>query len=831
MRAFLSHSSTDKNFVGEVAALLGRAKVVYDEFEFSTGDEFFEAITVGLERSGVFVLFASKESLSRYWVGVEIDKARAAVAAKMLARSICYIIDDEVDISAIPSWMRGELATRQTNPRLVALDIRRVLNRELEKRRPHLFLGRNEAMESALDLITSDSRPLITYGLKGIGRRTLLGEVGRNSLSYSKNIKIEIRSGDELPELYLYIQSYMGLISRGAENDFISEARNIDLHELVSQIVIALASICQSGTYPILIDYGALTGDDGRLISGFQLLFSVLSEDVSVDLGIASARRVRSSDGVPLPGLRVTELDVASTQRLIRLLASHERLQLTRDQAESLSRYVAGYPPAANFAIQEAKIYGVAHVVENQRTLVEFNERAFLSSLVNSKKISPTMQSILQTLSAFSPLPREVLVECMRGDLGDSFDESLTALIDLAFVVPKGAHYRITAPIRDAAYRRLNGLRVDASRIVELLEAYLAENDDDDARLELGETLFRAATLSGKASAGAVSLARDLIEITTQSYYDQNYDRVLEIGQRAIDARPNNVDVRRVVAQALVRREHFAQAEEHIAHVTALGALKEAFYIRGFLERTRRDYDAAIAAYKRSIEYGRRGVAVHRELATCYFHLDLLDDAKREIRLAEQADSHNVYVLDLKCTIAMRSGDEEGVRNALELLSRLDAGSFYPHRRSTYELSHGNIEDALKYARIATDTENRPVFETVANLANCQIEAGLIPDAADTLLELDQKFSSIRRDTRLGLHCKLELRRGDARTAEIFWSQITNKDIPVHRALRLNTLKLINAERDLTEVEVAEFESLSEILDESRAKKLLLSAGALSSRD
>jgi tetratricopeptide (TPR) repeat protein len=560
-------------------------------------------------------------------------------------------------------------------------------------------------------------------------------------------------------------------------------------------------------------------------------LFSALGEDISVDLGIASTRRIRSSDGAPLPGLRIAELDATSTQRLIRLLATHERIQLTREQAESLSRYVAGYPPAANFAIQEAKVYGVAHVVENQRTLVEFNERAFLSSLISNKKISPTMQSILQALSAFSPLPREVLVELVEDASDDSFDDALSALIDFVFVVPSGTHYRITAPIRDAAYRRLNGLRVDASRIVQLLESFLAENDDDDARLELGETLFRAATLSGKVSAGAVNLARDLIEITTQSYYDQNYDRVLEIGQRAIDARPNNVDVRRVVAQALIRREHFSQAEEHIAHVTALGALKEAFYIRGFLERNRRDYQAAIAAYKRSIEYGRRGVAVHRELATCYFHLDLLEDAKREVRLAEQADSHNVYVLDLKCTIAMRSGDEEGVRRALDLLSRLDAGSFYPHRRSTYELSHGNIEDALKYARIATDNENRPVFETIANLANCQIEAGLISDAADALLELDTRFSNIRRDTRLGLHCKLELRRGDAYTAEVFWKQIGNKELPVHRALRLNTLRIFQASRDLTDTERAEFVDLSAILDEARAKKLLLGAGALSNRD
>jgi TIR domain len=259
MRAFLSHSSTDKKFVGEVAALLGRAKVIYDEFEFSTGDEFFNAISVGLERSGIFVLFASKESLSRYWVGVEIDKARAAITTKALVRSICYIIDDDVDIAEIPSWMNGDLATRQTNPRLVALDILRIINRELENRRPQLFLGRNAAMDSALDLITSDARPLITYGLKGIGRRALLREVGRNSLSYSKSLQIELRPGDELPELLLYLQNAVGRLAHRSANDFLHEMRSLELPAILSQISDVLASVCRSGTYPIIVDYGALT--------------------------------------------------------------------------------------------------------------------------------------------------------------------------------------------------------------------------------------------------------------------------------------------------------------------------------------------------------------------------------------------------------------------------------------------------------------------------------------------------------------------------------------------------------------------------------------------
>jgi hypothetical protein len=69
-RIFLCHSSTDKAFVGEVASQLGRAKVVYDDFEFAPGEDFREAIKKALDISGVFVFFISQASLDSTWAAL-----------------------------------------------------------------------------------------------------------------------------------------------------------------------------------------------------------------------------------------------------------------------------------------------------------------------------------------------------------------------------------------------------------------------------------------------------------------------------------------------------------------------------------------------------------------------------------------------------------------------------------------------------------------------------------------------------------------------------------------------------------------------------------------
>jgi TIR domain len=74
-RAFLSHSSRDKELVEAVAKDLGRQFCIFDKFCFETGDEFIEAIKKGLDESTVFVLFASSNSVKSFWVQLETDEA------------------------------------------------------------------------------------------------------------------------------------------------------------------------------------------------------------------------------------------------------------------------------------------------------------------------------------------------------------------------------------------------------------------------------------------------------------------------------------------------------------------------------------------------------------------------------------------------------------------------------------------------------------------------------------------------------------------------------------------------------------------------------------
>ena len=564
---------------------------------------------------------------------------------------------------------------------------------------------------------------------------------------------------------------------------------------------------------------------DGTLRADFDLLYNAIARRPNVDAAIASNRRLSAPGGSALPSVRVPELSPAATKNLIRLIGRDFRLRMDGSQIDALGTYARGYPPAVIFALSEARLYGVPHVVANQTALVNFSAGIFLKRLADDSNVSPGMADILRLLSSYSPLPLEVIKDC-TGLTSEALTECMELLLDFVFVLPEEANYRISEPIRDASYRAFRGLTVEHSRVAELLEQYLTNSANDDARLELGRTIFRASLLSASSrqSKFAVGFASDFITVATQSYHDQDYDLAIRYGEEALEMRPDNVDVRRYVAQALIRKERFADAESHVEVLVGSGEMREAFYVRGFGARMQRNYNDAITNYEKCLAHGRRGAAIHRELASCYFEIGNMSKAEYHIRDAEKRSPHNRFIVDLRCIIAMRMGDLENAQRTLEILERIDTGGFADHRRSTYEQAQSNSTSALLHARRALEKMERPRFEVLANLTNCLIESGESSEALETLGLLNSRFGNIRHDAQVGLKCKYEIRFGDVTNAEALWKSLREKDTPVHNGLRIAILNRKGQNGQLKEAEKQELELLIDLpsMDESeRMAKML----------
>ena len=75
LKAYLAHSSIDKSYVRTVSKRIGRSITILDEMAFPPGFDFRDTIRNSLDKSSVFIFFASKTSIESTWVKFEIDEA------------------------------------------------------------------------------------------------------------------------------------------------------------------------------------------------------------------------------------------------------------------------------------------------------------------------------------------------------------------------------------------------------------------------------------------------------------------------------------------------------------------------------------------------------------------------------------------------------------------------------------------------------------------------------------------------------------------------------------------------------------------------------------
>lgn len=155
MKAFLSHSSHDRDFVHDVAGKLKRARVWLDEEQIETAAEIRLALQRGIDSCDLFVIFLSKASLRSEWVNWELDQANKQLLYGKVHKIAPIIIDKDVSVDQVPRFLRNSKISLQTSPRLCAQDIQRLIQEQQIRNRTSLFIGRKQQIEEA-ELVLAD---------------------------------------------------------------------------------------------------------------------------------------------------------------------------------------------------------------------------------------------------------------------------------------------------------------------------------------------------------------------------------------------------------------------------------------------------------------------------------------------------------------------------------------------------------------------------------------------------------------------------------------------------------------------------------------------------
>jgi len=790
-KAFLSHSSVDKELVRAVATSLGRQFCTFDEQVFDTGETFKVSIEKHLDKSSIFVLFATRDAIKRMWVDFEIDEAWYRVLEGKISKALVFILDSSLEYSELPRWLSRAKMSRANIPKVIAREIRHHLDDLLRIEQRPYFEGRSEDIGRLQEILRPIDEPppriVAVYGLPSIGKKTFIKKAVQLTLSFNRLIPLPIGESDSLADIAIKVADLFEPYSTKAGFERIVLQIRSELPEkLLNRIVTGLLIAVENKEIPVLVDEGGVYDSDGFFTEPIKLLIGAIKDEDGLYVFLTSTRKPNEE----VVSMRLGPLASEAVKRLIAQIASSANLKLTNTEISEVAEYVNGYPPSTYFAVDQAKEYGIASVLADKHRLVQFRTMPFVKFL-KSHVLTDNQKSILCTLARYSPLPLQVLADAHSYST-EELAKEIIALVDRSLVLPdERGLYSLAAPVADAVVSEFRGSSEENDQAIYESLKKLANSDEIDApRLDIYRLTFKAALRSGRSSDEEVfHMTNDLIRLAEDFYHSRDHSRCIETARLALAEDPKSYSARDYLIRSLIQDEQWESAERELRELQIYAPNRDVQFLSGFLERKRGNLKKAITHFVNAEKLGRTGAALKREIASCYFHLDQIPEAKKYVLEAMASKKDNRFVIDLAIQIAMREGDELGARSGLENLVVVDVESFCKHRLSTIELRFGAADRALEAAQESVNkSEVRPTFGMLAQLATCQIRMQMHSEAERTIQRLSKLYPNQRPDIRLGLACRLAIEQKHFSRALEILNKITNSKPSIYRAMQRDAI-------------------------------------------
>lgn len=803
MKAFLSHSSLDKEIVREVANQLNRLNCIFDERSFDSGVEFQKSIEDKLSLSTVFVFFATRNSLDSNWCKFELEQAFYSKLKGALKRSIVFVLNDDVEIGDLPSWLTTALIKKVSSPSAIARDIKHRLEEAAEEFQRPVFLGRSKErdfLEEALNPIDGSKPPktLAVFGLPGIGRRSLVRNVTKDLFSLHKCVEIELEAGETLNSLCAKLADIIEPYSCQEElRDIVEEINSLSETEALLRVTNNIQSIMSANELPIFVDSGGLTLDNGCLSNFMNRVIESVEQLPDAYICLVLSRRISRDNDIKLDSVPIEQLSGRASSQLLSKLSLRSSITLSPENIRDLTDYINGYPPAAYFAVKQASIYSVDALMSDKRKLTQFSQKRFITH-VQDHNLTGEDIKVLQVLSNFSPLPLSCILSLYKCEKSQAHDR-IYELIDCSLVrVQDGQLYRIADPIKGAVnevfgYPSNQDLKVVKNNLNEYIES-----TQDEHKLEISRVLFRLGFTLGdeQATNNGIKLNSDYIKILENTYHQRKYKEAIEIGMEAINFNPDSAKAKTFLIKALIQEEKWDAAQKYLHGLYPLDEYRNVYYLQGFLERKKGDLAKAIEAYSNAQKHGRKGFALYREFSHCYLMSGDLELAQKNIIEALRIQPNNNQVIDMAARIAIKKDDQESAQKYISQLELLDTPEHYKLRLSSYHLAFGRPDLALKHAREAANVGGQRFFSGRVQLVKALIKGGELAEAEEELSKVRSDFPKSKNDIKIALQSNLELEKGSSSNALGIVEGFVDKTSKQYKGIKARCLS--NLAKDIT---------------------------------
>ncbi|WP_294275312.1 toll/interleukin-1 receptor domain-containing protein [uncultured Sphingomonas sp.] len=648
MKCFISHSSKDKASYASIVADKLKPNIEYDELTFEGGMKNLDEILNALDRSSLFALLISDNSLNSEWVKREITEAEQRLEIGQLKRFFPIIIDRNINHTdpRIPSWVREAYNLRPiTRPTIAAKRIRERMieaswqSHPMLKARDQIFVGRNtqihEFEQRFDDFTKSQPKALLASGLHEIGRKTTIKNALRKANIVRDTydpIKVNLTRDDSIEGFILKLYD-LGI------------SESIDVGSLLSRSIEEKVSICCSLISDIVKHQEILMIDDNYAIVRFEgevapWFQSVIEKLPHEKLAVCVASSARAKKHLYIRDdnyffIHIPELEKSERIGLFKRYAELMDLELSIDDYKNFAPLLKGFPEQVTYAASLIQDLGTDKAFKNSHDIANFSTfRASIS--INKISDNTDLLDFLRFISSFEFVSIDFI-----SIIGYKIGRDITDNIDLLMlhnicesIGPSGNYFRVNEVIRDAIIRdRVSITDFYSKALRAFAEDFAKSSDASDFDVSEYQIAIREALSSGIDIPDKLLIPAHFLQTMRQLYDNRHYKEVISLADRILISKENfddhtEQDIRYYLCQSLARLSDNRFLDE----VQSINGPEHDFLL-GFYYRIKRRFPDALTRYKRAMEHRRTEQRARREIV---FVLITIEDFNGAISLARE---------------------------------------------------------------------------------------------------------------------------------------------------------------------------------------------------
>jgi tetratricopeptide (TPR) repeat protein len=767
VKAFLSHSSKDKHFVGQVAAALGTLQIEYDDQTFEPILN-VQAIRRALNRSDLFVVFLSANSIASSYVAEEERTALEARGRGVLKRILIFAIDN-TSYRALPAWLRETNVVNQlSSPKTCARRIQATLI-ELaaeEYRNFRIYLGREDDEKQIRRALSAPLKetPLAIHavGHLGIGRRTFL----RNALSstYPRQFQVfvEISFGQYqgVEELFRALYNLHVVSSLADTIIAFDEFSTKSYPSQIAEIARIVSELTTNGESLVVVDDGGVYDEQGDYQSFFKDLVIALNDFDRPVISFAQTRMMpfarRQNYGRSFH-IYLKPLTDDSVQELLSFGLKDRGINFTSDQIRTIAEHLDGHPFNVRFAIKYIEAYGIDSLLHDPSELIEWKRRR-AEDFLNRLDFNKEQVEVLALLAEYRYVATDMLISVVSSDPAETA-QNLRDLEEFCCIERRESYFHISAPIREAVRRDPRFQKPDSwkqaigNTICDLIQDY---KEDDSVRVPILEsaTLAAAKGASAPAFLSHLILPSHLLRIARDFYDKGRRADCIEFCRRAYNMKGRlpmeaQVEVLRLWGSSAIRLNDAAaynSVQSELAAYTSPVARRVSYFLEGFHYRLRGDLDSAERMHRQAWAISPDNQAVNRELASVYCKQHRYSEAETHARAAYKIAPTNPFLIDIlaetllgKMQMGLKIDQQElnEILHELSIYGDAPGSSFFLIRDAQRKARSRDYVGALKLLDRAIDrtpTLLSPYFIR----ADVHLRANDVPGAQRDLNKINQ---------------------------------------------------------------------------------------------